>query len=93
MKEEKALGFHNVAFDCINEVFLSYCHSNKSSPVSATLRVPSRFLGSRDFPQELRVSGFLSQIRAKFGVESMQGIREAGNNHRDYGIEGKFRTG
>ena len=27
MKEEKALGFHNAAFDCINEVFLSFCHS------------------------------------------------------------------
>ena len=50
VKEEKALGFHNVAFDCINEVFFSYCHSNKSSLVSVTLRVPSRFLGSRDFP-------------------------------------------
>ena len=66
---------------------------NQSSPVNATLRVPSRFLGSRDFPYELRVSGFLSQIRVKFGVETMQGIREAGNNHRDYVIEGKFRTG
>ena len=95
MKEEKALGFHNVAFDCVNEVFLSYCHSNKFSLVRTTLRVPNRRV-SRDpgFPLfELHVSGFLSQIRAKFGIESMQGIREAGNNHRDYGIEGKSRTG
>ena len=31
--------------------------------------------------------------RVKFGIENMPGLREAGNNHRDYGIEGKFRTG
>ena len=58
MKEEKALGFHNVAFDCVNEVFLSYCHSNKSSPQlqSALLRGPP--VGFSGTGMSIRNAGF-----------------------------------
>ena len=83
MKEEKALGFHNVAFDCINEVFLSYCHSKSILSSQRYFEGPQSVSREPGFPLGTPVSGFLSQIRVKFGVESMQGIREAGNNYRD----------
>ena len=30
---------------------------------------------------------------ATFGIESMHGMQDAENNHRDYGIERKFWSG
>ena len=34
--------------------------------------------------------GILSKMGSRFGIESMQGMYDVENNHRVYGIEGKF---
>ena len=56
MKEEKALGFHNVAFDCINEVFLSYCHSKSILSSQRYFEGPQSVSREPGFP--LRASEF-----------------------------------
>lgn len=39
-------------------------------------------------------SGFsYKKGEARFGIERMQGMGDAKNNHRDYGVEGKFKSG
>ena len=51
------------------------------------MRVPYRFF------RDGRDSGFLSQMKVVFGIGNMHGMRDAQNNHRDYGTEGKIWFG
>ena len=42
----------------------------------------------------IRDSGFSYKKRgARFGIERMQGMGDTKNNHRDYGVESKFKSG
>ena len=42
----------------------------------------------------IRDSGFSYKRRgARFGIGRMHGMEDTKNNHRDYGVEGKFKSG
>ena len=48
---------------------------------------PQQVFRDPGFPLfEGRDSGFLSKIRVRFGIDRVRGMRDAENNHRDYGI-------
>ena len=55
--------------------------------------VPGRIFGMRDL---LYLKAGVRDLKvkwARFGIESMHEMRDAENNHRDYGIERKFWSG
>lgn len=54
-----------------------------------------KFFGIRDLPSsKLGIPVFFkSKIRATFGIESIHGMWDIKNNHRDYGISRNFGSG
>ena len=72
-----------------------YCHDDVSTWSSAERAVavegPQQVFRDPGFPLfEVRDSGFLSKMGVRFGIDRVQGMRDADNNHWDHGIELKF---